>query len=103
MAELDFSERYKVESWNTAVAVYPTEYKKIMTEEEWIDDGEDDDGETIWIIHESEEVEDRDWVYVVMVGDDHRHLVEVSDLVLIEEGDYCPGCGQIGCKAYASE
>ena len=38
---------------------------------------------------------------VVMVGDDLRHAVDPSDLSLIPEDGYCPGCGQVGCRAYA--
>lgn len=33
---------------------------------------------------------------VVMVGDDHRHVVDFEDLAPIDEGDVC-SCGQIGC------
>lgn len=36
-------------------------------------------------------------VVAIMVGDDHRHLVDSDDLEALEEGDYCGGCGQIGC------
>ena len=38
-------------------------------------------------------------VLVVMVGDDHKYEVDVSDLTEIDEEEYCPECGQIGCHA----
>jgi hypothetical protein len=37
------------------------------------------------------------WVHVVMVGDDSLHAVEVDQLTVISDDDYCGGCGQIGC------
>lgn len=42
-----------------------------------------------------------DRAVVVMVGDDREHDLDASDLTAICEDDYCPGCGQIGCHAYA--
>ena len=36
-------------------------------------------------------------VRAVMVGDDRVHLVDVDDLTVISDEDYCPGCGQTGC------
>jgi hypothetical protein len=58
---------------------------------------------------ETEPDEDTEWtgievrtgrVLAVMVGDDHRHSVDEDDLTPLNEEDYCPGCGQIGCKCY---
>jgi len=40
-------------------------------------------------------------VTMVMVGDDRRHSIDPSDCTALLDGDYCPSCGQIGCKAYA--
>ena len=36
-------------------------------------------------------------VLAVMVGDDHRHHVDLDDLTEIDDDDYCGGCGQTGC------
>lgn len=36
-------------------------------------------------------------VIVVMVGDDKRHEVDLSDLTKLDDGAYCESCGQIGC------
>jgi len=44
-----------------------------------------------------DEVEDPDVVIAVMVGDDRRHEVDVSDLLPLAEGEFCSCCGQIGC------
>jgi hypothetical protein len=41
--------------------------------------------------------EDTGQLYVVMVGDDHKWIVDPGDLEDVpEDEDYC-GCGQIGC------
>lgn len=50
-----------------------------------------------WIFPEVEEVEEKDWVRVVMVGDDTVHIVETSDLTPLHEEGFCHGCGQTGC------
>tara|TARA_R110000824_G_scaffold233128_3_gene421276 strand:- start:25 stop:327 length:303 start_codon:yes stop_codon:yes gene_type:complete len=34
---------------------------------------------------------------VVMVGDDHRILVDPDDVVTIDRAAYCGECGQMGC------
>ena len=36
-------------------------------------------------------------VRAIMVGDDRVELIDPDDLVVIDEDDYCHGCGQIGC------
>lgn len=38
-------------------------------------------------------------VRMVMVGDDRIFEIDKDDLTPLEDGDYCPECGQIGCKA----
>jgi hypothetical protein len=38
-------------------------------------------------------------VTAVMIGDDRPEDVDVSDLTPISDGDFCGGCGQIGCEA----
>lgn len=95
MSEIDFNAHYKVNGW-PGVAVYPVEYKKetILDDVEFFDD---EIGEWVCADWEPTEIEDESQVYVVMVGDDTRHLVDVDDLVKIEETDFCRECGQIGC------
>lgn len=98
---LDFSARYKVVSWNLGVAVRPIEHPEEGIEE-WIfigNDDDDHDDDNNWDL-QIDWVTDETRVYVIMVGDDKRHLVEVDDLVKLDESEYCPECGQIGCKAY---
>lgn len=34
---------------------------------------------------------------VVMVGDDHKHVVDFEDMAPLEREAYCGACGQIGC------
>lgn len=50
---------------------------------------------------ETGEVEENDtMVRAIMVGDDRVHLIDVDDLTLLDDGDYCPECVQIGCEWY---
>lgn len=37
-------------------------------------------------------------VVVVMIGDDRRHVVDLSDLSPLAADDYCAECGQVGCR-----
>ncbi len=46
---------------------------------------------------DSEEIEDRSQVVAVMVGDDRKHIIDVDDLIVIDDDEYCGSCGQIGC------
>lgn len=39
-------------------------------------------------------------IMVVMVGDDRRHVVDPNDVTPIGDDEYCPECGQLGCRAY---
>ena len=41
-------------------------------------------------------------VVMVMVGDDRRHSIDPEDCTALADDDYCPECGQVGCKAYAA-
>lgn len=36
----------------------------------------------------------------VMIGDDRHHTIDPDDLEPITNDDYCPECGQTGCRAY---
>lgn len=44
-----------------------------------------------------EEIVNESLVVAVMVGDDREHIVDVSDLTILADEDYCHECGQIGC------
>lgn len=35
----------------------------------------------------------------IMIGDDKPHSIDPDDLEPIDDDDYCPECGQIGCRA----
>lgn len=43
---------------------------------------------------------DYDRVEAHMVGDDRTFTFDIDELTKIDEDEYCPECGQIGCKAY---
>jgi hypothetical protein len=38
-----------------------------------------------------------DWIVAVMIGDDRRHEIEVSEITMIDDDDYCSECGALGC------
>lgn len=58
---------------------------------------DDEGGEYEEETGEFDKVADTDHVVAVMVGDDRREVVELSDLELIPEDEFCRDCGQIGC------
>lgn len=94
---LDMSANYSVHGFG-GIAFYLLGYDTRTIEESWEYSGEGDvDEESSYFYNEPEEVEDRDYVRAVMVGDDHVHTVDVDDLTLIAREDFCGECGQIGC------
>jgi hypothetical protein len=44
------------------------------------------------------ETEDVTQVRAVMVGDDRTFLFDTEDMIALSDDEYCPECGQIGCK-----
>lgn len=36
----------------------------------------------------AEPIEDQEWIIAVMVGDDRRHEIEVSEITMIDDDDY---------------
>ena len=63
-----------------------------------------------WYGDETEPDEDTEWsgyevptgrVLMVMIGDDRRYSIDPADCAILADDDYCPSCGQVGCKAYA--
>jgi hypothetical protein len=43
------------------------------------------------------EYEHEFFVRAVMVGDDKEYQVDAANLKLLDEEDFCSGCGQVGC------
>ena len=80
------AEAYKVKGWN-GIAFHVLGWEL------------QDNEETEWSGYQ----EKTGKVIAVMVGDDRCHTVEESDLIPIEEKEYCGGCGQIGCTADGRE
>lgn len=100
---LDLDARYSVAGYG-GIAFYLLGYATEWTEESWEYSGEgDEEFESSYWYNEPEEVEDRSRVRAVMVGDDHVHEVDIDDLTVIGELDYCAECGQIGCTAGARD
>jgi len=79
--ELDLNATYKING-EPAVAWYILGYVMVRDEDwEW----------------SGVEYQDPERVRMVMVGDDRVFEFDVSDLIKLDEGEWCPGCGQIGC------
>jgi len=103
-APLDMDARYSVAGM-PGVAFWLSGYATTWTEESWtLDCPEDHDPDhehegCCYLYSEPEEVTRDDMVCAVMVGDDRTHLIDVADLILISEEDYCHECGQTGCTA----
>jgi hypothetical protein len=82
--ELKLDSRYRVEGYD-GIAFYPLGYELIQEEDyEW----------------SGIEYENKSRVRMVMVGDDRIHTVDIEDITELQDDEYCPECGQIGCKAY---
>jgi len=99
---IDLEAYYKVDGYD-GVAWYLLGYAKEWTEESWEfigEDGDDPEDESNYIYYDPEEIEDRSRVVAVMVGDDRTFTFDVTKLTKIDEEDFCPECGQIGCKAH---
>lgn len=95
--DINMDGRFKVEGW-PGVAVRIDGYVK--TWDPYIAIDEDEDGNEIEIeTGEGEWVDDVEsgMVNVVMIGDDAKHVVDISDLTEIDDEDYCSDCGQLGC------
>ena len=111
MTELDFSAHYRVRG-------YPgIAWRIIRWDTDWLEGGWelvcensshfdylDHSGHPeCWIYNEGDEIENYDRVIAVMVGDDRDESLEVSELILIAETDFCRDCGQIGCSSNVYE
>jgi hypothetical protein len=83
---LDFDARYRVDGYD-GIAFYLTRYH---TEYVVHYDGHGD-------VEEVEAVVNTDLVIAIMVGDDRIHVVNVEDLTVLDDDDYCSQCGQVGC------
>jgi hypothetical protein len=65
---------------------------------EWYDD---EIGEWVYDYEPGEHETGR--IIVVMVGDDHRHVVDPEDCTPISDHDFCRDCGQTGCTWNTTE
>lgn len=98
--EFDFDSAYRVDGYD-GIAWRATGYATEWTEESWEYDGlGDTEDEGSYFYNEPEEIEDRTRICAIMIGDDRVFTFDIEDFTAIDEEDYCPGCGQIGCKAY---
>ena len=80
---IDFDAHFRVKGWAGIAFVamgYLAEYPELT----------EDDPEPGLVL-------DKSRIVVVMVGDDKRHIVAASDLIPLNEDEFCPECGQIGC------
>lgn len=91
MTKLDFDARYRVESY-PGVAFRLIGYNETTQVVESYDPEID-----CWLYDELVEV-DTSMVVAVMVGDNRKHIIDVDELSIITEDEYCSSCGQIGCS-----
>jgi hypothetical protein len=97
MPELGFDSAYRIEGYD-GIAWGLRGYAKEWTEEWYEDVGTQSMPD--YIVHEPEEIEDRTRVEAVMIGDDRVFTFGIDEITPIDEDEYCPECGQIGCTAY---
>ena len=82
--EFDFDAVYTVEGWR-GIAWHAWHHEKFRDEDfEW----------------SGIEYEIMDRVVCTMVGDDRPFTFGIDELTKLKEDEYCPGCGQVGCKAH---
>ena len=93
MDEFDFDAAYRVTGYR-GIAWHAISYKK---EHDFVPVFEEDGEYTGHVDYE--EFEDKTKVVCVMVGDDREFTFYTDELTKLDEGDYCPSCGQIGCTA----
>lgn len=101
MDDIDFDAYYTVDGYR-GIAFY---LKGFATTEEYEGDiiiCPDDEcdhsmSEMCWAMGDVSIVIDYDNVIAVMVGDDRDHVIPVEDLTLLNEDEFCHGCGQVGC------
>lgn len=97
METLDFTKNYSHPKFK-GVALWIAGYPKVWVPDtytamdEYGNEYEDETG-TGEMVDDTESGR----VLVVMVGDDYKNTVDVSDLTVISDDDFCDGCGQIGC------
>ena len=97
--DIDMSAYYSVAGYG-AIAWYLIGYDTEWTPEEWEYIGgpdDDPDDECNYLYSEPEEIENRERVRAIMVGDDRVFTFELDELTVIGDDDYCHECGQIGC------
>ena len=57
------------------------------------------DEDTAWSGYEAR----TGWLVAVMVGDDHKYLIDPEDIEPLDATAYCRDCGQIGCTSNVSD
>ena len=99
--DLDTDKAYSHPNWSGVALRYDSPVQKWVPDTYFVDDP-DDPFETIEVVDEYGEgkwVDDLDspMVQVHMIGDDQNIIVDADGLTVLDEDDYCGGCGQIGC------
>jgi len=84
--EVDFDARYTVESYGSGIAFWLKGWVK-----EPVDHFTGDPDFDYHMVDSDHMVE------AVMVGDDRVHQIDIDELVMIDDDDYCHVCGQVGC------
>jgi hypothetical protein len=82
--------RFTVDGWR-GIAFY-------LLEPETVDEWDEETGENVteWSGYKVPTGN----VVMVMVGDDREHVIDPDDVNALDDDEYCPECGQVGCTAY---
>ena len=86
MTEIDFDSTYAVDEYR-GIAWHLLGYEIIY----------DEDYEWSGVTYENKER-----VRAYMIGDDREFVFDIDQLTKLDDSEYCPGCGQIGCGAYGT-
>ena len=91
LADINTDNRYKVEGYGGVAFYFAGQQNETKQVVEWYED----DPDCTWLV-DTEEVA-TGMVYMIMVGDDYKHVIDPEDVAIIDPESYCHVCGQIGC------
>lgn len=96
LEDITTDNRYAVEGYGGVAFYFAGQQIEHTVEWEYVgpEDGDYDD-ECNYVCNEDERT--TGMVYMIMVGDDHKHVIDPEDVRIIDPESYCSSCGQIGC------
>lgn len=96
LADINTDNRYKVEGYGGVAFYFAGAQTETFTEWDYVGpEGGDYNDPDNFAYDEQERL--TGMVYMIMVGDDHKHVIDPEDVTIIDPDAYCHECGQIGC------